>query len=149
MVNSPDTFDEVLCQIVFDGSLTGEFELEEAKSRFKKLFKVDDRTIERPFSGKDYVIKANVSEDRAMKLAIRIVETGCECQMEIVPEPDDISQEPGFVERRKGIRRLRYRRDPRAGVIVPDRRLLTSRRKVDFILLHRDGDFPGNSVSKK
>jgi hypothetical protein len=95
------------------------------------------------------VIKSNLPEDRAMSMAIRIIETGCECEVEMIPDSDDISQQPGFVEHRKAVRRLRYRRDPRPGVIVPDRRDVSSRRKMDLVLLQRDGDFPGNSIAKK
>ena len=84
-----------------------------------------------------------------MSMAIRIIETGCECEVEMIPDLDDISQQPGFVEHRKAVRRLRYRRDPRPGVIVPDRRDVSSRRKMDLVLLQRDGDFPGNSIAKK
>jgi len=149
MADSQETLDEPLYQIVFCGSLTGEFEVAEAKSRFQKLFKLKDKQIEKLFSGKEHVIKSHLPEDRAMSMAIRIIETGCECEVEIIPDLDDISLQPGFVEHRKAIRRLRYRRDPRPGVIVPDRRDVSSRRKMDLVLLQRDGDFPGNSIAKK
>ena len=149
MAYNQETLDEPLYQIVFCGSLTGEFEVAEAKSRFQKLFKLKDKQIEKLFGGKEHVIKSDLPEDRAMSMAIRIIETGCECEVEIIPDVDDISLQPGFVEKRKAIRRLRYRRDPRPGVIVPDRRDVSSRRKMDLVLLQRDGDFPGNSVAKK
>ena len=98
--------------------------------------------------GNETVIKSNATEAVAMDYAFKIAEGGCECSCEIMPDPDDISQQPGFLERRKDIRRIRYRRDPRPDPVVPDRRKLVSRRKVDLILYERDGDFPGNSVPK-
>ena len=113
------------------------------------MFKLKDKQIEKFIGGKEYVIKSNLPEDRAMSMAIRIIETGSECEVGIIPDVDDISLQPGFVEKRKAIRRLRYRRDPRPGVIVPDRREVSSRRKRDLVLLQRDGDFPSNSVAKK
>ena len=139
---------EILYRILFDGSLTGEFEPDEAKQRFGKLFRLEGDRLDKLFTGKETVIKSNVTEAVAMDYAFKIAEAGCECSYEIMPDPDDISQQPGFVERRKGIRRIRYRRDPRPGAVVPDRRKLVSRRKVDLMLYERDGDFPGNSVSK-
>ncbi len=85
-----------------------------------------------------------------MEYAIKLAEIGCECYFERVLEPieGEHSNDPDFVERRKSIRRLRYRRDPRPGAVVPDRRKLASRRAIDLQLLERDGDFPGNTVKK-
>jgi hypothetical protein len=98
MTDKQETFDEPLYQIIFCGSLTGEFEVAEAKSRFQKLFKVKDKQIEMLFSGKEHLIKRGLPEDRAMSMAIRIIETGCEREVEIIPDLNDISLQPGFVE---------------------------------------------------
>ena len=138
--------EEPLYQVVFNGSITGEYELDETKSRFARLFKLDAKRTERLFSGDDYVLKRNVDEDTAMTYAMKVMEAGCECVVEMVPDEDDISLQPGFVERRKTIRRKRFRRGPRPGAIVPDRRELPSRRKIDMIMLEKHGDFPGNTV---
>jgi hypothetical protein len=141
--------EEVLYRILFDGTLTGEYEIDEAKKRFAKVFRIDQRTVDQLFSGKEYVVKNNVTETMAMEYAFKIAEAGCECSYEMMPDPDDISQQPGFVERRKSVRRLRYRRPPRPGAVVPDRRKLLSRRKIDQILFEKDGDFPGNTVPSR
>ena len=63
-----------------------------------------------------------------------------------MPFPDDISLQPGFVERRRGVRRLRFRRGPRPGAVIADRREVPSRRRYDLLMLKREGDFPGSSV---
>ena len=82
-----------------------------------------------------------------MEYAIKLAEIGCECYFERVVDAvvDDHSNDPDFVERRKSICRLRYRRDPRPGAVVPDRRKVPSRRDIDLKLLERDGDFPGDN----
>lgn len=120
--------DELKYRIVFDGTLTGEFDLETTKRRFGKLFKLDARKTEALFSGKEQIIKDNITEDVAMKFAIKIAEAGCECYIEsVAPRDPDV---PDTGERRKSERRLRWRRGPRPGAIVPDRRL-DIRRKND------------------
>lgn len=140
---------EILYRVLFEGSLTGEFELDEAKQRFGKLFGLEGERLDKLFTGQEVVIKSNVTETVAMDYAFKIAEAGCECSYEIMPDPDDISQQPGFVERRKGVRRIRFRRDPRPGAVVPDRRKLISRRKVDLMLYERDGNFPGHTIGKR
>lgn len=138
-------------RVVFNGVATGEYDLPTTKQRFGKAFKLDGQRTERLFSGKDYVIKTGITEQGAMEYAIKLAEIGVECYFERVVEPipeEDHSDDPDFVEHRKSIRRLRYRRDPRPGAVVPDRRKVPSRRNVDLVLLERDGDFPGNTIKK-
>lgn len=126
--------DEQKFRILFDGTLTGEFDLATTKQRFAKLFKLDARKTDFIFSGKEHVIKDNVTEDIAMHFAIRIAETGCECSIEaIAPFDPDV---PASGDRRQGERRLRWRRGPRPGAIVPDRRL-SIRRKADRDMMER------------
>ncbi len=130
-------------RILFDGTITGEFDLETTKKRFARLFRLDARRTEAIFSGKEYVIKNNITEDTAMKFAIRIAEAGCECSIEALVPPDP--NIPATGERRRSERRLRWRRGPRPGAIVPDRRL-TIRRQIDRDLMERQqtrgGDIP-------
>lgn len=124
--------DEPLVKIVFDGTMTGEFDEATTKKRFRALFRLQNQQVEQLFSGKTYTIKKNLSEADAMQIAIRIADAGCECYIETMPDANDLSYEPGFVERRRiGNRRLKFRRGPRAGAIVPDRRRDNGRRKVD------------------
>ena len=115
-----------LFRVVFDGSLTGDFNLAEAKKRFAKLFRLNTKQTHVLFSGKEYVIKNNVAEAEAMKFMIRVAEAGCECYIQEVPDDDELDYEE---KRRQDERRLRFRRGPRAGAIVGDRRLKIRRTK--------------------
>ncbi|MEX2488061.1 MAG: hypothetical protein WD356_00880 [Pseudomonadales bacterium] len=124
--------DQQRYRVVFSGVLTGEYDLDTTKRRFAKLFHQDVAKVEKLFTGKEFILKDDIEEDRAMTYAMKIAEAGCECYIEAVPDPNDISQQPGFVERRKnGERRQRFRRGPRPGAIIPDRRNNNGRRKAD------------------
>jgi len=117
---------EQLFRVVFDGSLTGEFDEATTKKRFGRLFRLASQRVNSLFSGKEYVIKNNVTESQAMEFMIKVSEAGCECYVQEMPDED----EPDYDEKRKaGERRLRFRRPPRAGAIVPDRRLKIRRKK--------------------
>lgn len=120
--------EEQLFKVVFDGSLSGEFEPEIAREQFAKLFGLDKKRVEMLFSGKPYVIKNNVPEHVAMEFMIRLAEIGCECYIQEILDEDDIEQTPAVDRRKSPERRLRYRRGPRPGAIVPDRRLAIRRR---------------------
>ncbi len=136
-------------RVVFNGVTTGEFDPETTRRRFARAFKLDVSKTERLFSGKDYVIKSGLTETEAMNYAIKLAEIGCECYFEMVLEVEEsANDDPDFVERRRSIRRLRYRRDPRPGSVLPDRRFVSSRRHADLQMLESTGDFPGNSVKK-
>lgn len=112
--------DEPQFRVVFDGSLTGEFDEATAKRNFARLFRLDCDRLPYFFSGKERVIKSGVSEAVAMQYMIKVAEAGCECYIEEVVE----GPPPGIAERRSGNdRRIRARRGPRPGAIVPDRRL--------------------------
>ena len=118
---------EELFRVVFDGSLTGEVSKDVAMEKFARLFRLDEKRARMLFSGKEYVIKNNISESVAMEFLIKLSETGCECIVEQIPDKDDFYD--GDEKRKLGERRLRYRRGPRAGAIVPDRRLKIRRLK--------------------
>jgi hypothetical protein len=98
--------------------------------------------VERIFSGQEITLKKNLSEEGAMDFAVKLAEIGCETFIEMMPTEGE-----SFEERRKTIRRIRFRRGPRPGAIVPDRRLLASRRASDLEMLEKTGDFPGNTVA--
>ena len=114
-------------RVVFDGSLTGEVEKKVAMAKFARLFRLDVKRAQMLFSGKEYVIKNDISETVAMDFLIKLSEIGCECIVEQIPDEDDFYS--GDEKRKQGERRLRYRRPPRPGAIVPDRRLKIRREK--------------------
>lgn len=132
---------EDLYRVVFAGNLTGDFSLERTKVRFGKVFRLKPAKVERVFNGSDIILKSNVSEDKAMEFAVKLAEIGCETYIEMVPNADSQIE-----EKRKTIRRIRFRRGPRPGAIVPDRRLLISRRAEDIEALASKGNFPGITV---
>ncbi len=130
---------EDLFRVVFAGNITGDYPLDTTKARFGKAFKLPANRVERIFSGREFTLKSKLSEQEAMNFAVKLAEIGCETYIESV---DSLP----FEERRKTIRRIRFRRGPRPGAIVPDRRLTPSRRKVDLEALEEYGEFPGMSV---
>ena len=121
--------EEPLFKVVFNGSLTGEFDRDTTRHAFAKLFKLDMKRVNALFCGKEYVIKNNVPENVAMKFLIRLADIGCECYIQEIIEHDD-DDLPEDERRRNTERRLRFRRGPRPGAIVPDRRRKI-RRKYD------------------
>ena len=130
-LNLNDMSDEILFRVVFNGRITGEYDLDTTRQHFQSLFRLDEKKVAKIFAAREVILKDSITERVAMNYAIKLAEIGCECYIEEVPRPDDISTQPGFVERRKGERRLRFRRAARPGAIVPDRRVLYGRRKTD------------------
>ena len=118
--------EEEIYRVVFAGVLTGEYDLKTTKKRFGRLFRLDGRRTDVLFSGKEYVVKNNVPEPIAMALATKIAEAGCECYVQVVTDEDDVDYDE---KREQGERRLRFRRGPRPGAIIPDRRREIHRRK--------------------
>jgi hypothetical protein len=108
---------EVLYQVIFDATITGEFSLETTRSRFQKLFGLEEPTLNKLFSGKDLVIKKHLCEDDATQFSIKIAEAGCESVIESMPG----SGEEGGENRISGDRRTQFRRDPRPGALVGER----------------------------
>ena len=126
---------EASYQVVFNGATTEEYNLATTKKRFAKAFKLSLKKTERLFSGKDHVLKTNISEEDALKFAVAIANVGCECYIEPVPHEDDISKLPGFVERRRGGERrvnAPRRKTARPASINPDRRKTKGRRRTDL-----------------
>ena len=117
---------EQLFRVMFNGTLTGEFDEETTKKQFARLFSLDQKRVNSLFSGKEYVIKNNVTEEVAMEFLIRLAEAGCESYIQEVLDEN----EPDYDEQRKvNERRLRFRRAARPGAIVPDRRLKIRRKR--------------------
>ena len=129
-----------LYQIKFDATITGEYDLDMTRRRFKKVFGLTQPALEKLFSGKELLIKKDLSEDGAMQFATKIADTGCECVIErILDEGEEYYEE----NRVSHDRRIRYRRDARPAAVIPDRRQ-NIRRKADIeyfeelILNHTD-----------
>lgn len=72
-----------------------------------------------------------------MDNTVKLAETGYETYIESVNHGIGHEQ-----ERRVTTRRIRFRRVPRLGAIVPDRRRTPSRRKEDLVVLEKYGDSP-------
>ena len=107
-------------QIIFDATVTGEYNLNTTRRRFEKVFGLDKPALEKLFSGKEILIKKNLSEGDALQFATKIADTGCECVIECMLEEG----EENFKENRElGERRMRFRRHARPTAFVPDRRL--------------------------
>lgn len=131
--------EEELYRVVFAGVLTGEYNLQTTKKRFSRLFRLDARPTDVLFSGKEYVVKNSAPEDIAMALAMKISEAGCECYVQVITDEDGIDYDE---KREQAERRLRFRRGPRPGAIVPDRRLEIRRKKnrTYFLDLRKNSD---------
>jgi len=129
-------------QVVFNGAVTGEFDLETTKARFKKVFKLRPTQLNKLFTGNDVVIKKNINEDTAMQFAMKIADIGCECYIEHMPSLDGNKIDE---HRSADERRTRFRRPPRPGAIIPDRRLNIRRGEdVEYVeeLLLKDAQLP-------
>ncbi|MFT6432144.1 MAG: hypothetical protein ACJAVI_000179 [Candidatus Azotimanducaceae bacterium] len=129
-------------QVVFNGAITGEYDMQTTKARFKKVFKLTTTQLEKLFAGSDVVIKKNVDEDIAIQLAIKIANVGCESYIEHMPTEDpNIADE----NRKADERRVRFRRPPRAGAIVQDRRVNIRRgTDIEYVedLLQKESELP-------
>jgi hypothetical protein len=115
-------------QIKFDATITGEFDLDMTRRRFKKVFDLTQPALEKLFSGKELLIKKDLSEENAMQFATKIADTGCECVIERVEDPSEDYYEEN---RASHDRRIRFRRDVRPAAVIPDRRQ-NIRRKEDI-----------------
>lgn len=118
-------------RVVFNGHLTGEFDLATTRQRFQQAFNLSERNVNRVFSRNEYILRDGLTEDEAWSFALRLAEIGCECFIEEISA--DLANAPDSIDRRAGERRLRFRRAPRPGAIVPDRRSRAGRRKSDEV----------------
>jgi hypothetical protein len=108
---------DALFQIRFNATMTGEFSYAVTKQRFGRFFRLGNAAIERMFSGRDFVLKKGLSENDAMRFAMKVAEAGCECVIESMPGGGPLEQRKETADRR-----TRYRRNPRASAMIPDRR---------------------------
>jgi hypothetical protein len=116
--------DEQKYRVVFSGELTGEFDHETTCLRLAKLFGLDYERARSLLTECDYIIKSNLTQATAMTYLVRMAEAGCESYVQEVVDTDV----PEYQEKRSNSeRRQRTRRPPRAGAIVPDRRIAPRR----------------------
>jgi hypothetical protein len=78
--------DELLFEVAFSGQIHDDAELDEVKARIARLFKADEGTIARLFSGERIVIKKNMTAEAADKYSIAFTKAGAICEMALMPE---------------------------------------------------------------
>jgi hypothetical protein len=122
---------DLLFRVTFSGVITGEYDLETTKNKFREQFELPADQLSNYFSGKDYVLKDKVLEEVAMNFAIRIAESGCECYVEEITDAVESTSDSEGDGHRSGDRRVTFRRPSRPGSIGADRRSLMSRRTDD------------------
>jgi len=116
--------DEPKYRVVLSGVLTGEFDHATTCTRLAKLFGLDDDRARSLLTERDFIIKNNLTEAAAMTYLVRMAEAGCESYLQEVVD----TEVPEYQEKRRNSeRRQRTRRPPRAGAIVPDRRIALRR----------------------
>jgi hypothetical protein len=118
-------------RVTFSGVITGEYDLETTKNKFRDQFELPVDQVDKYFSGEEYVLKDKVIEEVAMNFAIRIAESGCECYVEEITDDVESTTDSDKIEHRRGDRRITFRRPSRPGSIGADRRSLMSRRTDD------------------
>ena len=115
--------------VIFSGEISEGFELDDVKNNFKNHFHLSDLQTEFIFSGKEVILKKNLTQVQALEFAMSIDDIGGISYFEPIKEA--INLPPGVTEdRRKGERRKRAdrRKNYRAG-INSDRRIHSDRRK--------------------
>ena len=77
---------ELLYEVIFFGQIQEGAKLDEVKARIARMFKADEVTIARLFSGKRIVIKKNLSAEAADKYSIAFTKAGAICELALMPE---------------------------------------------------------------
>ncbi len=70
-----------LYQVIFDGTLSGDIELEQVKKNLAAMFKMNATQVEAMFSGKPIVIKRNVDSAAAEKYRAAFLKAGAKCSL--------------------------------------------------------------------
>jgi hypothetical protein len=78
--------DELLFELAFSGQIHDDAKLDEVKARVARMFKADEGTIARLFSGERIVIKKNMTAEAADKYSIAFTKAGAICELEPMPE---------------------------------------------------------------
>jgi len=76
--------DESLYEVTFSGEIQQGARLDEVKARIARMFKADEVTIARLFSGKRIVIKKNLSAEAADKYSIAFTKAGAICDLTLM-----------------------------------------------------------------
>ncbi len=78
--------DETLFEVAFSGQIHEDANLDEVKAHIARMFKADEVTVARLFSGKRIVIKKNLTAEAADKYSIAFTRAGAICELAIMPE---------------------------------------------------------------
>ena len=115
--------------LVFLGEIDTTFQLDTVKLSFRQHFKLTEIQTRYIFSGKEITLKKNLTQEEALKFAMRIDEMGGISYIE--PMPPELQLPEGVIhDRRAGDRRKRTdRRDHSRAGISADRRHKKDRRK--------------------
>ncbi|MBN1378153.1 MAG: hypothetical protein JXA04_02860 [Gammaproteobacteria bacterium] len=110
-------------RVVFVGEIDPKKDLEQVKAKLGQRFKLPPSILGRLFLGRPIVVKNNVDAETAYRYKTEIDLLGGVSRIEPIPIRKDYD-EKGFIERRRGDRRLRpeRRKVARSGSIQPDRR---------------------------
>ena len=76
---------ESLYEVAFSGQIQEGAELDAVKARIAKMFKANEATIEKLFSGKRIVIKKNLSAEAADKYSMAFTKAGAICDLALMP----------------------------------------------------------------
>jgi len=76
---------ESLYEVAFSGQIQEGAELDAVKARIAKMFKANEATIEKLFSGKRIVIKKNLSAETADKYSMAFTKAGAICDLALMP----------------------------------------------------------------
>ena len=116
---------EGLFQVVFAGVLTGEFEEAESIENLTGAFKLNDTQRKSFQQNNERIIKKKAQESQAITLMFKVIACGYDCYVQEIPEDgQDYDEKRGNNEQR-----LKFRRGPRPGAIIPDRRLVIQRKR--------------------
>ena len=78
--------DELLFEAAFSGQIHEDAKLDEVKVNIARIFKADEATMARLFSGKRIVIKKNLTAEAADKYSIAFAKAGAICELALMPE---------------------------------------------------------------
>jgi len=115
--------------LLFAGEINEDYELEVVQNNFQEFFHLTDVQTKYIFSGKEIILKKNLTQEKALEYALKIDEIGGISYF--IPVTAELNLPPGvFKDRRIAERRKRSdrRNGYRAGISA-DRRMKADRRK--------------------
>ena len=75
---------ESLYEVAFSGQIQEGAKLDEVRARIARMFKADEVTIARLFSGKPVVIKKNLGAEAADKYSVAFSRVGAICELTLI-----------------------------------------------------------------